>query len=128
MRALEGALEGARIRALLKPFSALVESFGVPSLLFDFGLESKIRVVSDASAALGIVKRLGLGKVRHLDTADLWVQQRVNSGDIKVDKVDGKLNPADAMTKGLAGDLLVKHSRAMGWIHPDQPPTTSSTC
>ena len=72
---------------------ASTESLGVQSMLLEFGIDTKITVISDASAALGIVKRVGLGKVRDLHTADLWIQQRVNVGDIAVGTVDGKLNP-----------------------------------
>ena len=42
-----------------------------------------------------------LGKVRHLATADLWVQQRIRAGDISVAKDPGVNNGADLMTKYL---------------------------
>ena len=35
----------------------------------------QLKVHSDASAALGIVRRSGLGKVRHLHVQELWVQE-----------------------------------------------------
>ena len=54
---------------------------------------------SDATAAIGMVKRLGLGRVRHLAVADLWIQQRLRKGDFFVHKVPGKENPSDAYTK-----------------------------
>ena len=53
------------------------EALGIKSVLADFGVTVKIGIHSDATAALGICKRQGLGRVRHLATADLWVQQRV---------------------------------------------------
>ena len=42
-----------------------------------------------------------MGKVRHLDVKELWVQERVNAGDIKLNKVPGEENIADLMTKHL---------------------------
>ena len=33
----------------------------------------RLTLKSDATAAIGITQREGLGKVRHLATADLWV-------------------------------------------------------
>jgi hypothetical protein len=56
-----------------------------------------------------MVKRQGLGKVRHLPTADLWIQQRVAAGDIVCAKVPGVDNPSDMMTKGLGAEDLRKH-------------------
>ena len=51
-------------------------------------------------------RRLGVGKVRHLDTSLLWVQQHVRSGDVVVEKVAGPDNPGDALTKHLLGPDL----------------------
>ena len=61
----------------------------------------KLHVLSDATAAIGIAKRRGLGKVRHLHTTDLWIQERVRNGDVGLHKVLGTENPADCFTKYL---------------------------
>ena len=55
---------------------------GYQSLLKDLGQELPVRVWTDSSAAIGICSRQGLGKVRHLDTHTLWVQQAVRAGRI----------------------------------------------
>ena len=60
------------------------EALGVAGMLDDFGLSVQIRLRSDATATIGIVPREGLGKVRHLATADLWIQQRARRGDLGV--------------------------------------------
>ena len=49
------------------------ESMGIQSVFTDFGVKGKIQIHSDATAPIGISKRQGLGRVRHLATADLWV-------------------------------------------------------
>ena len=85
------------------------EALGCQSLARDLGCTRSIRVYADASAALGIVHRKGLGKVRHLDTSTLWVQQAAYSKKISYDKVLGTLNPADMMTKHLAEPLRKTH-------------------
>ena len=72
---------------------------GIQSVLTDFGVKVKIEIHSDATAAIGICKRQGLGRVRHLATAYLWVQQRVRSKDLKLFKLPGTENPSDLMTK-----------------------------
>ena len=81
---------------------ATAEGIGLGSVLMDFGFESRLTVRSDATAAIGMVKRQGLGKVRHLAVADLWVQQRVRLGHVHLAKHPGTENPADALTKVLS--------------------------
>ena len=89
---------------------ASAEGLGTRSVLADFGYHVKVRVESDATVAIGIVRRQGLGRVRHLAVADLWVQQRAQNGEVEYLKVDGKQNPADLMTKGgLTKDDIHRH-------------------
>ena len=47
---------------------------GMQSLILDLGFKVKVRVHSDACAAIGIARRRGLGRERHLHVEDLWVQ------------------------------------------------------
>ena len=77
---------------------AAAEALGIQSVLSDFGVSVKIEIHSDATAAIGICKRQGLGRVRHLTTADLWVQQKVRSRELKLFKLPGTENPSDLMT------------------------------
>ena len=65
---------------------AAAEALGIQSVLSDFGVSVKIEIHSDATAAIGICKRQGLGRVRHLATADLWVPQKVRSRELKLFK------------------------------------------
>ena len=58
-----------------------------------------LRVWTDSSAAIGICSRQGLGKLRHLDTHTLWIQQAVRTKRVDLRKVDGECNPADILTK-----------------------------
>ena len=52
---------------------AAAEALGIKSVLADFGVPVKVEIHSDATAAIGICKRQGFGRVRHLATADSWV-------------------------------------------------------
>ena len=75
----------------------------------DLGIELPVRVWTDSSAAIGICTRQGLGKLRHLDTRTLWVQQAVRTGTIDLRKVLGEVNPADLFTKhSLSRERLIK--------------------
>ena len=86
-------------------FYGLVKAAGAglghQSIMEDFGLKTPVRVWTDSSAALGISTRSGLGKLRHLETHTLWVQEKVRTGAIEVRKVRGDVNPADLFTKHL---------------------------
>ena len=88
----------AELAAVVK---GATEALGMQAVLADFGITVNLSMFSDATAAIGMVRREGLGRVRHLATADLWIQQRVRRGEIQVSKVLGTDNPSDMMTKGL---------------------------
>jgi len=87
---------------------AASQGLGIKSLCRDFERVVDLEVHTDASAARSIANRHGLGKVRHIDTHYLWVQQRVARGDFKVAKVWGKENPADLLTKFLDSESIKK--------------------
>ena len=65
----------------------------------EFGIQSELIVKSDAVAAIGIVRRQGLGRIRHLAVADLWVQQKSKQGDARYLKLPGHSNTLDILTK-----------------------------
>ena len=73
---------------------ACTEGMGLQAVLRDFGINVNVKILSDATAAIGMVRRMGLGRVRHLATADLWVQQRVRDGSFVVAKYPGCDNGA----------------------------------
>jgi hypothetical protein len=60
----------------------------------------------DSSAARGIFGRTGPGRVRHLDTRHLWVQERVRRREMAVESVRGDENEADLGTKILTGERV----------------------
>ena len=86
---------------------------GYQALLQDLAAQLPLRVWTDSTATMGICGRQGLGKLRHLDTQCLWVQQRVRDRSFELRKVRGDDNPADLFTKHLTSaprvqDLLQK--------------------
>ena len=58
---------------------AATEGVGLQSILGDFDLCGHVSIKSDATAAIGMVHRLGMGKVRHVAVGDLWIQHHVRS-------------------------------------------------
>ena len=82
---------------------------GARSVLKDLGSTVRICVMTDSSAAKGMASRKGLGKVRHVEVSQLWVQQKVGSGEIELKKVEGASNLADALTKHVEFEGIQKH-------------------
>ena len=74
---------------------------GHQALMADLDLSLPVRAWTDSSAALGIASRSGLGKIRHLETHTLWLQEKVRTGAITLKKIRGEVNPADLFTKHL---------------------------
>ena len=85
------------------------EGIGTRSILQDMDVQLKIRVKEDSSAALGMANRTGLGKVRHIEVNQLWIQEKVRSKEVEVVKVAGVDNLADALTKNLEAEGINKH-------------------
>ena len=56
------------------------------------------RLLTNSSAARGIVQRQGCGKVKHLDVKTLWIEERESSGDLTVEKVTRLENCSDLLT------------------------------
>ena len=89
-------------------------ALGVRSVLNDMGVRKTIRLSTDASAAKGIASRKGLGKVRHIEVNQLWLQDKVASGGLDVVKVQGSENIADALTKYVTASEVRRHVIATG--------------
>ena len=93
-------------------YYALVKSatiaLGVQSLCADLGViyVAPIQLKSDASAAIGICNRIGLGKDRHIEVNQLWLQEKVAKKKMEIIKVGTLENLADALTKSLDAESM----------------------
>ena len=90
------------------------QGLGLKSVAADLGISYDLELLTDATAAMGIARRLGIGKIRHLDTSILWIQQKVRDRELLLTKVPGKENPSDSLTKYLSGPELAAHLPRMG--------------
>ena len=93
---------------------AATEGIGVLSLMKDLGIEKKIVMEVDASAALGVIERKGIGRIRHLHTNALWIQEQQIRNVIRFRKTPGADNVADLFTKNTSRDTCEKHVRGLG--------------
>ncbi len=58
-----------------------------------------------------------MGKVRHIEVNQLWLQQKVSEGIVKVDKIGAEENFADHLTKYLNADgIQFRYTGTSQWI------------
>ena len=95
---------------------------GAKSMAQDLGLEMTLRLWLDSSAALGVASRRGVGRIRHLHTAALWLQGCVSDRILQIKKVKGAGNIADLLTKHLASPRM---KQLLGMMHLTMDPAKS---
>ena len=93
---------------------ALSEAKGLKSLGMDFGESLSIRAYVDAQATIGLSHRAGLGKARHIETAELWIQDALERREFELLKIPGEQNPADILTKPVPRDTMDRHLWTLG--------------
>ena len=72
---------------------AASEALGLQSVMHDLGIHVGIALCTDSSAAFGICRRAGIGRVRHLAVGQLWIQELVREGAVELYKVKGGAQP-----------------------------------
>jgi hypothetical protein len=88
---------------------------GIQAIARDMGIDLNIFVDTDSSAAKGIASRRGLGKMRHIEVNQLWLQDKVAEGIVKIIKIPGTGNQADILTKHVDAQTLGNHLGFMGF-------------
>ena len=53
--------------------------------------------------------RKGLGKLRHIEVNKLWTQDKIQRGELGIEKIDGKTNLADFLTKPADRESMEVH-------------------
>ena len=106
----------AEYYALVKAGS---QGLGFQAMLRDLGMEGKLVLKGDATAAKGIALRKGLGTVRHIEVNQLWLQDKINKSEFEIHKVKGTENLADALTKYLSGKDTREHLEWTGMENRD---------
>ena len=87
------------------------KGLGLQTVMNELGWKYELKVQVDVNATIGTLHRRGLGKLRHVEVEELWLQQEISKKKISVSKVKGTENTADIGTKPLkkgAADYLMK--------------------
>ena len=67
----------------------------------DLGIAYGLNLYLDASATMCLVNSRGLGKAKHVDMQNLWIQEGSKAGRFVTKKVGTSVNLADLMTRPL---------------------------
>ena len=81
----------------------------------DLGIRLHIRIMMDATAGIAIASRRGLGKVKHVDTNFLWVQEVIQNKKIHICKKHTSQMLADVMTKPVTEQLMNRMMTTMNF-------------
>ena len=81
--------------------SGVSEGVLIRKVLAFFGLVLGLQALTDSSANNAMTHRLGVGKIRHLETKVLWLQQLVYRGFLTMSWSPGRYNNSDLGTKVL---------------------------
>ena len=100
----------AELYALTRSATQVV---GMLQLLQDFNVGCAGVVCTGSTAAIGISLRRGLGRTRHIKVQYLWIQERLEDGDLRIEKVHTEANHADLMTKHLRKEDRERHMKGM---------------
>ena len=76
------------------------------NLMSDWVLIVKPVLIIDAEATEHSLHRHGIGKMKHIDVAHLWVQDEVKSNRLRVRRVKNEDNLADIGTKALSKRII----------------------
>ena len=79
-------------------------------MMCDLGFAVKPVLIIDAKVTEHILHRHGIGKMKHIDVAHLWLQDEDKSNRLRVRRVKSEDNLADTGTKALSFKIIRKHA------------------
>ena len=71
---------------------------GLRNLMDGFSISLQMELSLDSSAAKGICQRRGAGKVKHLAVKQLWLQEKVMTNEVKINKISRIEHPSNCLT------------------------------
>ena len=117
----------AELKGIVK---GVAEGIGMHNIAKDLSIYYDVHLYTDSSVAMGMVARKGMGKVRHIEVSELWIQDAVRNKVLTVNKAKGDDNPADILTKYIEQGKIHQHCHGMRLVpeggRPDSAPATTS--
>ncbi len=111
-------------------FQAMVEGatrgIGLSGMLGDLGLVIGVfELHTHSSAGMSLASRRGPAKIRHISVRELWLQEVVKEGKVRLMKIGGEINPADLLTKYFEMATIKRSSDVFGMQVGTQPPASA---
>ena len=89
--------------------SGVGEGVFVQSLITELGFSKPSLIVcTDSKGAYDNLKRLGVGRIKHVALRSLFVQELVHNNTVSLRKVSTLSNPADLLTKPVSSSTLFR--------------------
>ena len=85
----------AELYAIVK---GTAEGLGLRTVAAEMGRAMKVQICTDSSAAKGAALRTGAGRLQHVQTNMLWMQEKIGRGEVTVRKVPREQNVSDLFT------------------------------
>lgn len=98
---------------------AAQESLGMAAMAKELLMDCKIKIVVDASAALGVAQIQGLGNIRQLQTGSLWIHEQELKRATQMNKVKGTDNCSDIPANNVWREVLGRHAAEMPMEYRD---------
>ena len=96
------------------------EAKGVQSMMCDLGFAVKPVLTIDAKATEHILHRQGIGKLKHIDVACLWMQDEIRSQRLRVCRVRSEESVADLGTEPHSKTVIAKHCLTLVCVNMDE--------
>ena len=87
---------------------AFKEALWLKGLMAEIKIENEICVFSDSQSALQLCKHpVFHDRTKHIDVRFHFIREKVESGEVKLEKIASSMNPADMGTKSLCTNKLM---------------------
>ena len=74
----------------------------VQSILQELGIVTKLKIYCDSSSARQLIGRRGVGRLKHMEVREFWLQDEARAGRLEIRAVSSLNNLADLLTKAFA--------------------------
>ena len=101
---------------LLALNTGAVEGKLVISILAEINLHPELVLFSDSASGTAAVERRGLGRMRHINIKELWLQDEIREKRLSIRRVASSVNMADAFTKPLPRPKFQQLLQALGMV------------
>jgi hypothetical protein len=88
--------------------TAAAEALFIQKLWRALGYEVRINMYIDSKACLDHLRKLGLGKLKHIQIRSHYLQQLIREKSLYIFKIPGEDNVSDLLTKAVSSKVLQK--------------------